>query len=198
MVVPHLCKSWFNRHTHTSRSAPLSAAAGGGPDGPLAAQRFPIHVPYDATPCEWRCLQSILAGFACFTSKWNYCRVTGQVTLCMSQRCQWHRCAMCSRNRFPYKKTACRIIREDIWKKFLHSGVNDTSVLCTAVSLTCDMHRGVIDTSVTCTAVSLTPLWYAERCHLHRCDRHSDVIYTAVQPNLPIFFANSKPYSKRL
>jgi hypothetical protein len=44
----------------------------------------------------------------------------------------------------------------------------------------CDMHSGVNDTTVICTAVLLTPLWHAQRYHWHRCDIHSCVIVTAV------------------
>jgi hypothetical protein len=40
----------------------------------------------------------------------------------------------------------------------------------------CDMHSGVIDTTVICTADSLTPLWHAQRSHWHFCDMHSGVI----------------------
>jgi hypothetical protein len=43
----------------------------------------------------------------------------------------------------------------------IHSGVIDTAVICTALSLTPlwhVMHIGVNDAAVTCTAVSMTPL----------------------------------------
>jgi hypothetical protein len=45
-----------------------------------------------------------------------------------AQRWNWHRCAMCSQVRFPYKKTVCQIIRKVIQK--------NTAVTCTPASMT--------------------------------------------------------------
>jgi hypothetical protein len=65
-------------------------------------------------------------------------------------------CSM-QRVRFPYLKKQCSDYSKKCSKKVsLHSGVNDTSVIRKAVSLTpSNMHSSVIDTAVICTAVSL-------------------------------------------
>jgi hypothetical protein len=85
-------------------------------------------------------------------------------------------------------KTVLRFIRKNILQSWLHRGVVDTAVMCTAMSLTplwhalqyhcyqCDMHIRVIDTALICTAVTLTLLWN-QLCQ---------------------FSANSKPYSNSL
>jgi hypothetical protein len=100
--------------------------------------------------------------------------------LCKSKRCHWH-------------NYAC------------HSSVHDTAVQCvhvTEVSFTkqCQWHRCAVcsqfrfpnkktdhlrkySTKVVAQRWSLAPLW--------------DAIDTTVQPTLPTFSANSKPYSKR-
>jgi hypothetical protein len=101
---------------------------------------------------------------------------------CMSQRCHWHCCTVCSRDRFSNKKKQCF----ESFAKIFHK------VGCTVVSIKplwyaqrchchcCDMHSGIVDTAVTCIAVSLPPPWYAQRCHWHRCGIHSGVNYTSV------------------
>jgi hypothetical protein len=57
----------------------------------------------------------------------HICTVVPMTLLCMSQRCQWHRCAMSSWVRFPYKKnsvaTKCsykKLVQKKIFA--LHSG----------------------------------------------------------------------------
>jgi hypothetical protein len=103
------------------------------------------------------------------------------IPLCKSQWCNWHHCTCLSgvndtsvlwaaESDFLIKKTVLDYSQRCFW---LQSGVNDTTAICTVVSLTplwhaqryhwhcCDMHNGVIDTAVTFTAVSLTPLWHA-------------------------------------
>jgi hypothetical protein len=144
------------------------------------------------------------------------CTAVSMTPLCLSQWCQWIRCAC-------------------------HSGVNDTAVHITAVSMTplcmsqqcqwlccsvCSqvrfpcknsvsnywrryskqswLHSGVNDMAVPVTVVSMTPLCMSQRCQWQCCACHSGVTCTvvvndtAVQPTLLIIFANSKPYSKRL
>jgi hypothetical protein len=78
------------------------------------------------------------------------------------QWCHWHHCEVCSRVRFHYTKQCVEFFAKMVaqWCQW-HC---------------CDMHSGVIDTAMTCTAVSLTPLWQAQRY----------IINTAVQPILSI------------
>jgi hypothetical protein len=76
------------------------------------------------------------------------CTTVSITPLCMSQRCQWLRCACHSgvndtavpsaeRIIFLHKKTVVfRIIRENFRQSWLHSGVNDSAVHVTAVSMT--------------------------------------------------------------
>jgi hypothetical protein len=70
--------------------------------------------------------------------------------LCMSQRCQWHRCAVCSRIIFPHKKTV---------------------VLGSFVKIV---------NSVGCTSVSITPLCISQRCQWLSCGYRIGVNYSAV------------------
>jgi hypothetical protein len=80
----------------------------------------------------------------------------------------------------------------------IHSGVIDTAVTCTTVSLIplfnqlCRKYSQMIlnttvlffmreyDSAAHGTAVSVTPLWHAQRSHWHRCDMPSGIIDSAV------------------
>jgi hypothetical protein len=76
----------------------------------------------------------------------------------VSQHCQWHRCAVCSRVRFPYGKTVCQIIREDIRKKLFAQRCQWHR---------CDMQSGFIDTAVPVTVVSMTLCRLSSRIRSH-------------------------------
>jgi hypothetical protein len=88
--------------------------------------------------------------------------------LCVSQRCQCH-CYAC-KNRV--NDTAVQSIFSNIL-------VNDPKHFDSAAQ--CTPHSGVIDTAVTSTAVSLTPLRHVQRYIWHRCNLHSSVNDKAVQ-----------------
>jgi hypothetical protein len=70
------------------------------------------------------------------------------------QRCQWHRYAVCSWVRFPYKKQCVEFIRKDIRKQ------------------------------AGCTAVSMTPLCMSQRCQRHRCAIIFDIRLSGTQGKL--------------
>jgi hypothetical protein len=63
-------------------------------------------------------------------------KAVSMTPLCVSQRCQSHHCAVCSRIIFPHKTVVFRILRENFRQSWSHSGVNDTTVHVTAMSMT--------------------------------------------------------------
>jgi hypothetical protein len=66
------------------------------------------------------------------------------IPLCMSQRCQWHDCAMCSRVFSAFKKNN---------GDSDHSRKYSTKLVGQRCHLhRCDMHSGIIDTAKICTA----------------------------------------------
>jgi hypothetical protein len=73
--------------------------------------------------------------------------------LCKSEQCQWLRCDM-------------------------HSGVNDYAEIFSKFAY---LYSGVYNSAVLVTAVSMTPLCMSQQCQWLRCARHSGVNHSAVQ-----------------
>jgi hypothetical protein len=109
--------------------------------------------------CHWhRCdMHSGVSGVIDTAVTWTAESLT---PLWYAQQCHWHRCA----NMTP----------------LFSQMIQNTTVFNAGIWFGCTWHSGVIDTTVICTAKSLTSPWLEQRCHWHHCDMHSGVIDTAV------------------